>query len=83
MAYLRSVTGKIKAVLTPDMRQSKTQQLANADQKSLERVFSIDICRLLGEKWQSKILFLTIFDLRSPIVFSVFDCRLSGVILFA
>ena len=65
---------------TPGMRQSKTQQSAIADQKSLETVFSIDICRLSGEKWQSKTLFLTIFDLRSSIVFSVFDCRLSGVI---
>ena len=41
MTYLRSVTGKIKAILTPDMRQSKTQQSVNADQKSLETVFSI------------------------------------------
>ena len=37
----------------------------NADQKSLETVFSIAICRQSGDKWQSKTLFLTIFDLRS------------------
>ena len=30
-------------------------------------------------KWQSKILFLAIFDSRSSIVKSVFDCRLPGV----
>ena len=37
----------------------------NMDQKSLETVFSIAICRQLGNKWQSKTLFLAIFDLRS------------------
>ena len=30
-----------------------------ADQKSLETVFLIVICRHLGDKWQSKTLFLT------------------------
>ena len=37
----------------------------------LEAVFSIAICRQSGhsgDKWQSKTLFLTIFDLRSSIV---------------
>ena len=38
------------------------------DQKSLETVFLIAICRLTGNKWQSKILFQTIFDLGLSIV---------------
>ena len=36
--------------------------------KLLETVFSIAICRQLGDNWQSKNLLLTIFDLRSSIV---------------
>ena len=32
-----------------------------------------------GDKWQLKTLFLVIFDPRSLIVKSVFDCRLFGV----
>ena len=34
---------------------------------------------MLGDKWQSKTLFLAIFSPRSALVKSVFDCRLSGV----
>ena len=34
----------------------------NTDQKSLETGFSIAICRPTGDKWQSKRLFLAIFD---------------------
>ena len=37
-------------------------------ERLLETVFSIAICHQLGDKWQSKALFLTIFDLRSLIV---------------
>ena len=48
----------------------------NVDQKSLETEFSIAICRPNGDKWQSKTLFIVIFDPRSSIVKSVFDCRL-------
>ena len=33
----------------------------------------------LSHKWQSKILFLRIFDQRSLIVLSFFDCCLPGV----
>ena len=33
----------------------------NFDKKSLETVFSIAIYRQLGDKWQSKTLFLAIF----------------------
>ena len=40
----------------------------------------IAICRMTGDKWQSKTLILANFDPRSWIVKSVFDCRLSGVI---
>ena len=36
--------------------------------KSLETLFLIAICRHLGDKWQSKTLFLTILYLRSSIV---------------
>ena len=36
--------------------------------KSLETAFSFAICRQSGDKWQSKTLFLTIFDLRLSII---------------
>ena len=65
---------------TPGRRQSKTSILpTNVDQKSLETEFLIAICRPIGDKCQSKTLFLAIFDPRSSIVKSVFDCRLLGV----
>ena len=38
--------------------------------------FLIAICRLAGDKWQSKSLFLAIFNLHSSIVKRVFDCEL-------
>ena len=47
------------------------EQSMNADHKSLEIVFSIAICRQLSNKWQSKTMFLTIFDLRSSIVLTI------------
>ena len=54
---------------TPDRRQSKTLiPSTNVAQKSLETEFSIAIC-----KWQSRTLFLAIFDPRSSIVNSVFS----------
>ena len=53
--------------------------LTNVDQKLFETEFSIAICRPTGDKWQLKTLFLAIFDPRSSIVPSIFDCRLSGV----
>ena len=57
---------------TSDMRQSKTLILStNVDQTSLETE--------TGDKWQSKTLLLEIFESRSSIVKSVFDCRLSVV----
>ena len=49
------------------------------DQKSLETEFSIAICHPTGDKMKSKKLFLKIFDPRSSIVKSIFDCRISGV----
>ena len=45
----------------------------------LETEFLIAICHPTGDKWQSKTLFLAIFDPRSSIVKVVFDCHLSGV----
>ena len=65
---------------TPGRWQSKTPILSrNLDQKSIETVFSIAICRHTGDKWQSKTLFLSIVDPCSSIVDSAFDCRLPGV----
>ena len=43
-------------------------QSTNRDQKLLETVFSMAICHQLGDKWQSKTMFLRIFDLSSSIV---------------
>ena len=65
---------------TPGRRKSKTSILSlNVDKKSLEMEFSNAICRQLGDKWQSKTLFLAIFDPCSSIVKSVFDCHIPGV----
>ena len=47
--------------------------------KLLETELWITICRPIGNKLQSKTLFLAIFGLYLSIVKSVFDCRLSGV----
>ena len=61
--------------------RERSSQSTNADQKSIETVFSIVICRQSGDKCQLKTLFLTIFYLGSWIDrFGVFDCRLPGVI---
>ena len=51
----------------------------NVDQKYLETEFSIAIRRPTGDKWQSTTLSVAIFDPRSSIVKSVFDCRVSGL----
>ena len=48
--------------------RKRSLQSTNADKKSLETVLSIAICRQSGDKWQSKTLFLTIFDLRPSMV---------------
>ena len=53
----------------------------NVDQKSLETEFFIAICRHTGDKWQSKTLFLSIFDPHSSIFDRVFDCHLPDVYL--
>ena len=52
----------------------------NLYENSLEIELSIANCRPTGDKWQSKTLFLSIFNPRSSIVKSVYDCRLSGVV---
>ena len=71
---------QIAKSITLDRRQSKTSViLTNIDQKSLETEFLIAICQPKGDKWQSKTLFLAIFDQYSLIVKSVFNCRISGV----
>ena len=65
-----------------DRQQSKTLTLlTNIDKKWLETKFLIAICRRTGDKWQSKTLFLAIFDPRSSIVKSVLNCGLSSVLL--
>ena len=48
---------------TSDRRQSKTLLITidDPDQKTLEIVFLIVICRQSGDKWQSKTQFLTFF----------------------
>ena len=48
-------------------------------EKLLETEFSIAIRRPTCDKWQSKTLFLAVFDQHSSIVKSVFYCHLSGV----
>ena len=45
------------------------------------RVFDCHLSPHCGDKWQSKTLLLSIFDPRSSIDYSVFDCRLPGVIM--
>ena len=65
--------------LTPDSWQSKMLIIStNIDQKI---VINRDFDCQNGDKWLSKTLFLAIFDPRSSIVKSIFDCRPSGVIL--
>ena len=48
--------------------RKRYQQSTNADQKSIETVFSNAICYQYGDKWQSRTLVLTLFYLRSSIV---------------
>ena len=86
------VVAKI-TISTPGRRQSKTPILSrNVDNKSIETVLSIAICRYTGDKWQSKTLLphwrqmaientVSIgFFSHSSIVDSAFDCCLPGVI---
>ena len=54
---------------------------SNVDKKSLETEVLIAIHRHTGDKWQLKTLFLSIFDLCSSIVDSVFDCCLPDLLL--
>ena len=75
-------------LITPGRPQSKTPiLLRNINQKWLEIEFSIAICyqcaicRHICDKWQSKTLFVSIFDPRSSIVDSVFDCHLPCVLM--
>ena len=54
----------------------------NVDKKSLKTEFSIAICRHTGDKWQSKIPFISIFYPPLSIVDSVFDCHLHGMYMY-
>ena len=47
--------------------------------KNRQKQKAIAICRPIGDKRQSKTLFLAIFDPRSSIDKSVLNCRLFGV----
>ena len=68
-------------ISTPGGQQLKMSILStNVDQKSLETEFSIAICSPNGYKWQSKPLFLAIYDPSLSTVKSIFDCRLPDVI---
>ena len=60
---------------------SKTlhEQSMNADQKSLQPVFSIDNCRQSGDLCQSKTLCFYYFWSTFVDNIDVFDCHLSGV----
>ena len=70
-----------KLVNTPGRGQSKKPILSmNVDQKSIETVFSIAICRPTGDKCQSKTLFISIFYPHLSIVDNVFDCLLPRVV---
>ena len=65
---------------TPGRQQSKTLLTIDEHaQKLLETVFFIDICRQLGDKWQSKTLYLTFLIVLTFLIansINVFDCRL-------
>ena len=66
--------------ITPDRRQSKTLiHSTHVDQKWLETVFFIAICRPTGDKWQSKTLFLAIFIHVCRLLRGYFVCRLSSM----
>ena len=55
-------------IYTGDRPQSKTLlTIDGRDRKSLEAAYLFAMCRQSGDKWQSKTLFLTIFDLRLSI----------------
>ena len=58
----------------PDRRQLKMLILSTNIDKKI-----VAICSQTGDKWQLITMFLAIFDPRSSIVKSVFDCHLSGV----
>ena len=54
--------------------------LTNADKKKFETEFLNAICHPNSDKWQSKTLFLAIFNPQSSIVKSIFYCRLPVVL---
>ena len=66
----RPKSGPTKSHRICDDRKSY-QQLRNADQKLIETVFLIAICRQWGDKWQSKTLLLLIFYQHSSIVLTI------------
>ena len=51
----------------------------NVDKKLLETEFLIAICCHIGDNWQSKTLFQSIFDPPLSIYDSIFNCRLPSV----
>ena len=86
----RVVTIRRWVALSPEITRTCACQMVenvflilstNVNNKSLETEVLVAICRPSGDKCQSKTLFLVIFDPRSSIVKSVFDCRLSEVMM--
>ena len=72
----------LASVITLDTRQLKMLILStNMDKKWLETEILIAIRRSTGDKWQSKTLFLMIFDPRSLIFNNILYCRLSDVVI--
>ena len=69
------------SINTSDRWRSKTLILSTkVDLRWFETRFLIAVPPPTGDKWQSKILSLAIFDPRSSIGQSVFVCRLSSTI---
>ena len=73
-----------KAFYTASQAAIKNANTIEESRSKINRnsVFSIAICRPTGDKWQSKTLFLSIFDPHSSTVDNIFDCRLPGVLMY-
>ena len=68
-------------------RTSKCILLSHTGKTAIENVNTVDkrrskIVKTEFSKWQSKTLLIAIFDPRSSIVKSVFDCCLPGVVAY-
>ena len=59
--------------------RKRYQQSMNVDQKSIETVFLIAICRQWGDKWQLKTLFLLIFLFTFLNDIGIFHCHIPSL----